>query len=99
MEIKRRLTAVAKRFGNEVEGLNTAVELRRICKRLEELADYTDAKLERAKEAEKTGHGLMERHRVAAQELAAEQIAMQEAEMAEQVADQEEAKEAKADAG
>ena len=55
MEIKRRLTAVAKRFGTEIEHLNIKHEILRICKRLEELADYADEKVERMKAAEKHG--------------------------------------------
>lgn len=44
MEISRRLNKVAKSFGVYAEGMNTVVELRRICDRLEELAAYCDEK-------------------------------------------------------
>lgn len=58
MEIKRRLTKVAKRFTLYAEEMNTVVELRRLCSRLEELAGYCEEKEELAKanaEARKQG--------------------------------------------
>lgn len=92
MQIKRRLSALAKRFDNNVEGLNIVIELNRICDRLDELADYAEAKEERAKEFEKTGKSLAVRQAEAIKAKRDEVAAAQLAEVNEQLADQKEAK-------
>ena len=91
MEIKRRLTAVAKRFGTEIEHLNIKHEILRICKRLEELADYADEKVQRM-EASKE-HGRKFQAQDDAVKAEKERIAaIHAAEAEEALADQQQAK-------
>ena len=49
MEIKRRLNAVAKRITPEIEAMNISSEMKNMCKRFEELANYGEEKCARAK--------------------------------------------------
>lgn len=92
MQIKRRLSALSKRFDNDVEGLNIAVEINRICDRLDELADYADAKVEAMKAREKSGKSLSMRQHEAIQSRRDEIAQIHAAESAEAQADQEESK-------
>jgi len=46
MEIKKRLNAAAKRLTPEIESMNVAVEIRERLKRIEELIDYAEQKIE-----------------------------------------------------
>lgn len=44
MELKKRLSALAKRMSPQIEAMNPAYELRDIIKRAEEILDYCEAK-------------------------------------------------------
>lgn len=92
MEIKRRLNAVAKRFGTEVEHLNIKHEILNICKRLEELADYAEAKYARMKAREESGERLFSKQDAAAKARQEEIAAYHAAEAEEALADQQQAK-------
>ena len=48
MEIKRRLNKIAGRLSPQLEAMNIADEMRRMCQRLEEIVTYGEEKLERA---------------------------------------------------
>ena len=48
MEIKRRLNKIASRLSPQLEAMNIADEMRRMCQRFEEIVAYGEEKLERA---------------------------------------------------
>ncbi len=50
MEIKRRLTKLTKRLSPQIESMNVAVEMQRMCTRFEELVNYAQEKIDRAEE-------------------------------------------------
>ncbi len=50
MEIKRRLVALSKTLSPQIEVMNVAVEMSRMCDRFEELVRYAQEKIDRAEE-------------------------------------------------
>jgi len=101
MQIKRRLAAVTKRFGPETDTLNQAIELNRICDRLEEIATYVEGKVERMKEREKTGMTLGQRqaNKIQADRDRIARIHAEEAEELRKDQEQKNAQPEEADAG
>ena len=88
MEIKRRLNKIAARISPQIEVMNNAEEMRRMCTRFEELLAYCEEKIEKAaSKAPTIGQ------KVAAQREALQQeiIDHQTAEAEENLKDQEEA--------
>lgn len=61
MEIKRRITAAAKRLTPEIEASNTGTQLNELTTRFEELLDYAEEKDLRRQEAVKTGMSFSQR--------------------------------------
>lgn len=93
MEIKRRLTKIAKALSPQIESMNAGQEMNRLCDRFEELVNYCQEKIDRSAERKKAG--LKPASAAVAEQRAADQKAItdhQEAEAAENLADQEEAK-------
>lgn len=89
MEIKRRLTAIAKSMSPQIEVMNVAVEMSRLADRFEELVRYAQEKTDRAAERKgKTlGQEAYERRQAADKEIADHQTA----ELEENQRDQQEA--------
>ena len=54
MQIKRRLTALAKCMTPEIESMNVARQMEDMCKRMEELVAYAEEKISRSKTRGKT---------------------------------------------
>jgi len=88
MEIKRKLKALDKRMTPEVETMNVAIEMNRLCDRMEELCNYADEKIERGKQRGKTmGQQIDEARKAKDKEI----FDHQTAEAAENLRDQQEA--------
>jgi hypothetical protein len=89
MEIKRRLTRIAKSLSPQIEVMNVATEMDRMCDRFEELVNYAQEKIDRA--SERKGNTLASQ--ADARRKAEEQIVFdaQKAEVEENQRDQQEA--------
>jgi len=88
MEIKRRLNKIASRLTPQIEVMNIATEMQRMCQRFEELLDYGEEKVEKAARKGETMAARVDRQR---KEEQAEILRQQKAESDENRKDQEEA--------
>ena len=76
MEIKRRLTKIAKSLSPQVEAMNVAAQMEQMCQRFEELIAYAQEKLDRAASRGKTiGQKAYEDREAADQEVKDAQLA------------------------
>ena len=74
MEIKRRLTKIAKSLSPQIEVMNAGIEMHRMCDRFEELVRYCQEKLDRAENRGETIGAKVEREKQERQDkIAAEQ--------------------------
>ena len=88
MEIKRRLTKIGKSLSPQIESMNVAAEMERMCTRFEELVRYAQEKIDRSIERGKTiGAGVAEK-RAAMQKIITDH---QKSESDANLADQQEA--------
>ena len=87
MEIKRRLTKIGKSLTPEIESMNVATEMMKMCKRFEELVSYAQEKIDRSAERKETIGARVDRQKA---ELLKEIEDHQTAEAAENLKDQEE---------
>ena len=88
MEIKRRLNRIAGRITPQIEVMNVADEMRRMCNRFEEILNYAEEKVTRAAERKETVGALVDRQK---KEKKAAIEEMQRAESEENMRDQQEA--------
>jgi hypothetical protein len=88
MEIKRRLTKIANSLSPQIEVMNVADEMRRMCQRLEELIAYAQEKIDRANDGHKPIGQQVAEERAAKQKIIDD---AQKAEAAENLQDQKEA--------
>lgn len=85
MEIKRKLKALDKRMTPEIEAMNVGIEMNRCCDRMEELCNYAEEKIERAKRRGKTiGQQVDEARKTKDKEITDHQTAESEANLADQ---------------
>lgn len=89
MEIKRRLTKIAHTLSPQIEVMNVADEMKRMCSRMEELIAYAQEKIDRSFEKRETIGQKVARQRASEQKEIEDH---QEAENAENLADQKEAR-------
>ena len=91
MEIKRRLTKIAKSLSPQIEVMNVASEMERMCKRFEEIIAYAQEKIDRAEERKKKNLPTIGKY-VDNQRKAADKVVedAQSAEVEENLKDQEE---------
>jgi len=87
MEIKRRLTKIAKSLSPQIEVMNVGLEMDRMCSRFEELVAYAQEKIERAAEKTETIGARVDREKREQQQAVADQ---QVEESQENLKDQEE---------
>jgi len=70
MEIKRRLTKIAKSLSPQIEAMNVADEIQRMAARMEELIRYAQEKIDRAAERKQTvGQRVAEQKAAALKEI------------------------------
>lgn len=70
MEIKRRLTKIAKSLSPQIEAMNVADEIQRMAARMEELIRYAQEKIDRAAERKQTvGQRVAEQKAAAMKEI------------------------------
>jgi len=88
MQIKRRLTALAKRMNPEIETMNRVLSFNETIDAMEQAVDYCESKIARRKKAEETGETAAMRTRRKAGEAQAEAERLQDLERKEYDEDQ-----------